>query len=70
MTFWLQESKLKYQKRAKNVLKTCDCCSFYLVKTHQVHLTAYVDPLGADAEDAGPLQAPLSVHDTSRHGRW
>lgn len=46
----------------------CRLC-VYLVETDQVKLTAHVDPLGADAEDADPLQAPLSVHDACRHGR-
>lgn len=43
---------------------------FYLVKTHHVHLTAHVDPLRADAEDADPLQAALGEHDPGRHGGW
>lgn len=41
----------------------------YLVKADQVELSAHVDPLGADAEDADALQPPLRVHDARRHGR-
>lgn len=39
-----------------------------LIEANQVELPAHVDPLRADAEDAGTLQAPLRVHDASRHG--
>lgn len=33
-------------------------------------MTAHIDPLRADAEDADPLQAPLGKHNPGRHGGW
>ena len=40
----------------------------HLVEADQVDLPTDVDPLGADAEDADLLEAPLGVHDAGRHG--
>lgn len=40
----------------------------HLVKANHVKLTAHVDPLRTDAEDADALQTPLCVNDAGRHG--
>lgn len=41
-----------------------------LVKADQIELTADVDPLWTDAENAELFEASLGVHDAGCHGGW
>ncbi len=44
--------------------------STHLVKADQIDLSADIDPLWADAENAKVFEASLGVHNTGCHGGW
>lgn len=54
---------------------SCDAKSHsHLVKADQIYLSADVDPLWADAENANAFEASLGIHNAGGHGsrqcRW
>lgn len=44
--------------------------STHFVKANQVDLSADIDPLWADAENAKVFEASLGIHNASCHGGW
>ncbi len=44
--------------------------NYHLVEADQIYLSADIDPLWADAENANALEASLGVYNAGCHGGW